>query len=153
MQIPPLCIHCGSFARLTTGREVYPHRADLRPLRFWACAPCEAFVGCHKPGAFVDLADGRRLESDGTLPLGRPANAALRQQRSAVHAQLDRLWRSSDKPGRRRRFVYAELGLRMGLSVDETHVGLFDGPRCEQALEALVGVRDALLVEIRAKRL
>lgn len=42
------CDYCGNDAMLVSGRAIYPHRPDLFRLNFWQCAPCDAYVGCHK---------------------------------------------------------------------------------------------------------
>ena len=34
-------------ARLTDGKERYPHRQDLYELPFWVCDNCGGYVGCH----------------------------------------------------------------------------------------------------------
>ena len=43
------CCGCGKKVspRLTSGKEVYPHRSDLIKLPFWKCDKCGNFVGCH----------------------------------------------------------------------------------------------------------
>lgn len=60
-----ICSYCNNEAKLVSGNVIYPHRPDLAYLRFWQCAPCAAYVGCHKGT---------------TKPLGRIANAELRQE-------------------------------------------------------------------------
>lgn len=72
-----ICSYCNKPAELVTGKEIYPHRPDLYPKKFWRCRPCTAYVGCHKPNAGY---------GDGTRPLGRLANAELRAAKSAAHA-------------------------------------------------------------------
>lgn len=44
------CCGCGETvtARLTDGREIYPHRQDLSGLPFWKCDTCGNYVGCHR---------------------------------------------------------------------------------------------------------
>ena len=134
---PATCAHCSLACRLTTGREVYPHRKDLSDLRFWVCESCEARVGCHKEGAVVD-----GETSDGTMPLGRAANAALRRARSEVHKKLDPIWRTQPKKERRvaRRRVYRVISRYMGLPMHQTHVGMFNLEQCRQAWRALDAV-------------
>ena len=72
----PVCPYCGSITELRTGAEIYPRHPDLAGRLFYACVPCDAWVGCHD--------DGR--------PLGTPANAALRAERRKTHQVFDRLW-------------------------------------------------------------
>ena len=69
-------------ARLTDGKEIYPHRADLGDLPFWVCDTCRNYVGCaHK-------------SRDRTRPLGNIATPELRNARQHIHAILDPLWKS-----------------------------------------------------------
>lgn len=79
------CDYCGRPARLVGGAEVYPHRPDLSSKRFWLCRPCDAWVGCHPK------AEPRRGGlGDGTVPLGRLANADLRRAKQRAHAAVER---------------------------------------------------------------
>ena len=116
------CPYCGKPAQLTTGEYIYPHRHDLKELRFWVCWPCEAHVGCHREGARVGT-----VVSDGTLPLGRLANAALRKAKSRAHAAFDPIW----KTGRmRRRQAYSWLAKELGIAVEDCRIGMFDEHQC-----------------------
>lgn len=74
------CCHCDDIvkARLTDGTEIYPHRKDLKDLRFWVCENCDNYVGCHR---------------DSTDPLGSIPGPMLRQARRRVHKVLDPLWK------------------------------------------------------------
>jgi hypothetical protein len=117
------CQYCGKPGELVTGREVYPHRADLAAKPFWACLPCGAWVGCH-PGT--------------TKRLGRLANAELRRLRSQAHAAFDPLW----KNGGRRRDEYRWLAEQMGIAAKDCHMGWFDERQCEQVV-AIVAARQA----------
>lgn len=135
----PTCAHCEQPAHLTTGAKVYPHRPDLHSLRFWHCEPCEAYVGCHRKGAWV-VADGVKRESDGTLALGRPANAALRRARNAAHAAFDPLWK--DGPYSRRN-AYAWLAKGLGIRVADCHIATFDLAQCRRVID-LVKARETV---------
>lgn len=142
----PSCMSCKTAerVRLTDGREIYPHRPDLHEKPIWICDSCGGRVGCHP----------------GTLdPLGTPADAELRRARSMLHDHmLDPLWRRADassiyakseKDDHSRRIirraarvrVYAYLADRLGLTQDETHVGMFDLETCRKAWVILRGVK------------
>lgn len=127
----PRCDACDRDCALQTGRETYPHRPDLVDVRTWVCKGCGARVGCH-PGT--------------DRPLGTPANRELQRARRMLHdALLDPLWRRASRekhgrPGRRRALVYKFLAHRLGISRDETHVGMFSLERCRAAWRALKGV-------------
>lgn len=134
----PNCAHCGNEARLVDGSVVYPHRPDLFALNFWVCDECDARCGCHKPGAQTEIG-----VSDGTMPLGTPANAHLRALRSSVHRRLDPLWMGAAAKKLRhtaRRRTYRVLARALGLTMEETHVGMFSATQCHEALRALQGM-------------
>lgn len=86
-------------ARLTDGKEMYPHRSDLYELPFWKCDSCGAFVGTH------------HKTSERTKPLGYLATPALKKWRMAIHSTLDPLW----KEGKiKRGQAYAYISHRLG---------------------------------------
>lgn len=118
------CDYCGSDAPLVTGAEVYPHRADLHSKLFYLCRPCEAWVGTH----------------DGTSePLGRLANAELRQWKSMAHAAFDPLWRAKIRQGSRKKHArgagYQWLAGQLGIEADLCHIGMFDVAMCRRVVE------------------
>ncbi len=117
----PICPYCGAPAQLTTGRHVYPHRADLADKRFYQCRPCGAYVGCHP---------------NTDRPLGGLANAELRRWRQRVHAAFDPHWkRARDTYARSR--AYRRLADGLGIPQDECHTGSFDLERCKAALAVI----------------
>ncbi len=140
---PPACSYCGQPARLVTGETIYPHLPRLADLHFWRCEPCDAYVGTH-PGT--------------RIPLGILANAELRRARKILHGQrLDPIWKNAPNCGAyeydagderalkvirasARRRVYAYLGHKLGLTIDETHAGMFTIEQCRAAWVALKGV-------------
>lgn len=126
------CHHCQNPCRLTTGKEVYAHRPDLYDLKFWKCTHCiDSFVGCHKPGARVKIL-GYYEVSDGTLPLGTAANAALRKMRSEAHKVFDPKW----KNGRRHRgTAYAILSAMTGISHEQCHISMMSLAQCHKVIE------------------
>jgi hypothetical protein len=84
MRLTIHCCGCGVpvSARLTDGRELYPHRPDLSAVPFWRCDECGNWVGCH------------HRSRDRTRPLGTIPTPALRAARRRVHDAVDPLWRS-----------------------------------------------------------
>lgn len=142
---PPECPACKALARLTNGREIYPHRPDLAEQAFWKCdGGCGGHVGCHPRS---------------TDPLGTPANGELRRARSILHEQLiDPLWREADRTGlyepesdharhlirtAARGRVYGYLADKLGIARADTHTGMFDLETCRRAWRALIGVKYA----------
>lgn len=110
------CPYCRAAAPRVTGADIYPHRPDLASKSFFACMPCEAWVGCHPNGK----------------PLGRLANAELRRAKQSVHLVFDPLWRSGAMS---RSSAYAWLATALGIGKDECHIGMFDVERCRMAAQ------------------
>jgi zinc-finger-containing domain len=97
-------IHCCACtreveARLTDGREIYPHRPDLHSLPFWRCDACGNFVGCH------------HKTKNRTEPLGCIPTAELKEARKKLHALIDPIWQSG-KMGRRE--LYEAISREVG---------------------------------------
>lgn len=95
------CTGCGEDveARLTTGKERYPHRPDLYELPFWKCDTCLGYVGCH------------HKTNNPTSPLGYIATPAILDARKKIHALLDPLWKSGKiKRGQAYAYVTKRLG-------------------------------------------
>ena len=126
------CPYCHQPAALVTGTAIYPRRADLASLKFHQCAPCAAYVGCHKPGDFA-VVGGKKVVSDGTLALGRLANAELRRAKQQAHAAFDPLWQARTM-GRKQ--AYAWLAKQLGLHQVAAHIGEFDVDQCMRVVEA-----------------
>ena len=138
----PICPTCETAARLTDGREIYPHRPDLADKPIWACTVCEdTYVGCH-PGT--------------EEPLGFPADAALREARILLHhRRIDPLWKDAPRTGGYGRLdpagitqvqraargrVYGFLAARIGLTRETCHTAMFTLEQCREAWTALTGV-------------
>jgi len=110
------CCGCGEevTARLTDGREVYPHRRDLAGLPFWKCDGCGNHVGCHHKTA------------DRTRPLGIIPTPELRNARSHIHRILDPIWQ-----GKRiaRGKIYAILSDKIGRQYHTGEIRTLDEAR------------------------
>ena len=113
-----LCPYCGGNAKLVGGLTIYPHRPDLHEKKFYQCAPCDAYVGCH-PGT--------------TNALGRLANAELRKAKMAAHSAFDPLWKSGAK---KRGSAYAWLSDALGMNKKDCHIGMMDVADCHRVVEA-----------------
>ena len=96
------CVACQSDvdARLTSGKEIYPHRKDLAELPFWRCDTCKNYVGCHHKTA------------DRTKPLGVIPTKELMRARGMLHRVIDPIWKSGRMT---RRDLYAEMARRLGI--------------------------------------
>lgn len=90
---------CDVQARLTDGKERYPHRPDLYDIPFWRCDTCGNYVGCH------------HKTDNPTRPLGCIASPEILSARKKIHAILDPLWKSGKiKRGK----AYAHVTHRLG---------------------------------------
>lgn len=88
-------------ARLTNGREIYPHRPDLYSLPFWRCKVCRNFVGCH------------HKTKNPTEPLGCIPTPELKKERQRLHSLIDPMWQSGRID---RRKLYEAISRRVGWS-------------------------------------
>jgi hypothetical protein len=86
-------------ARLTDGKEIYPHREDLFIRPFWKCDECGNYVGCHYK------------TDDPTRPLGNIPFPLLRDWRRMLHNRLDPIWKA---PGWSRNQLYKYLSRQLG---------------------------------------
>lgn len=120
MTTAPLCNECGSAARLTTGAEIYPHRADLAAKPFWRCATpgCNSWCGCH-PG--TDAA------------LGTPAGRATRDARQDAHISFDAIWRSGAMT---RHGAYRWLSEATGMKPQDCHISLMTESQARDVVRA-----------------
>ncbi len=116
-QPPPVCPYCSAVAVLVGGEVIYPHRPDLAAKKFWRCAPCMAYVGCHPHT---------------TNALGRLANAELRAAKQAAHAAFDPLWKKGQQ---HRSTAYAWLAERLGKQDGTCHIGMMDVADCKRVVE------------------
>lgn len=124
MTANPTCPYCNDAAQLVSGNAIYPHRPDLYHLRFWQCASCEAYVGCHR----------------GTeRPLGRLANAELRLAKQQAHAAFDPLWKfhtwGDGYQTMTRNAAYGWLADQLGIARAGCHIGMFDVEQCQRVVE------------------
>jgi len=115
------CPYCEGEVKLVGGDVIYPHRPDLFEKRFWHCAPCQAYVGCH----------GNTDE-----PLGRLANAELRKAKMAAHRAFDPLWREFPKEERKgkRKGAYKWLAKALEIAPEDCHIGMFSLERCREVI-------------------
>ncbi|CFQ59445.1 Protein of uncharacterised function (DUF3268) [Yersinia frederiksenii] len=121
------CDYCGKGAKLVRGHEVYPQRQDLASQFFWSCAPCGAYVGCHK-------------NSD-AYPLGRLANAQLRAAKRLAHAAFDPLWQEF---GMKRPEAYEWLAGQLEISMSQCHIGMFDLDQCRRVQKLATDYKNSL---------
>jgi hypothetical protein len=114
------CPYCGTLAGLIDSAQIHGRSFGL----VWACLPCKAWVGVHK-------SDNR--------PLGTLANAETRYARGMAHSRFDPLWKAqlskTEPKYRTRGRAYSWLAERLGVPVQECHIGLFDLVTCVRVVE------------------
>lgn len=104
-----------------SGETIYPHRPDLFALQFWCCVHCDAWVGCHRGT---------------TKPLGRLANAELRQAKQDAHVAFDALWRRTTPAGTfDRGGAYTWLAQQLDIERADCHIGMMDVEQCRRVVE------------------
>lgn len=89
-------------ARLTDGREIYPHRRDLAEIPFWKCDGCGNHVSCHHR----HHDESKRLDPQGVI-----ATQEIKEARSHIHRILDPLWKKKLMP---RGKVYSRIAKALG---------------------------------------
>jgi len=116
-----ICPYCQGKALLVQFKDPgYPYARDWGQV--WACpCPAKAYVGVHR----------------GTnIPLGRLADADLRNARRAAHAAFDPLWQRRADRGQQqilaRTDEYRKLARALGIPARECHIGWFDVEQCER---------------------
>lgn len=102
------CTSCGQTvsARLTNGRERYPHRPDLAQVPFYTHDKCNSWVGTH------------RKTKQPYRPLGVLADEEMMVYRKRIHELLDPIWQSGV---RGRGQIYRRMSREMG--VESYHTG------------------------------
>ena len=121
--LSPICPYCSApSVYLPSSASLYGGR-NFGPV--WICPPCQAWVGCHTGTA---------------KPLGRLADAALRQAKQDAHAAFDPLWQArqrrdgtSEHDARSR--GYAWLAEQLGVSAKDCHIGMFDLATCRRVVD------------------
>jgi len=123
------CCECGKEvnARLTNGREVYPHRPDLFKIPIWKCDTCKNFVGCH------------HKTDTPTKPLGVIANQEIKNARMEIHRVLDVLWKSKLYS---RGDVYRMLKEKLGHEYHTAEIKSLE--EVKRVLTAIKEIKDAI---------
>ena len=115
-----MCPYCDKQAVLTDSAVIYGESYGM----IWLCRTCRAYVGVHKG-------------DKNYKPLGRLANAELREWKKRAHAAFDPVWQEGKRD---RSAAYSWLANEMGLSwVEDCHIGLFDVEQCKKVVEICTG--------------
>ncbi len=109
------------------GDAAYPYRDEHGAL--WICPPCEAWIGIYP-------------RSKRNVPLGRLANAELRQAKSDLHAALEPLVAAKMRRDGCNAFEARAKGIRwlaaqVGADVASSTLHTFDAQQCRQAIDLI----------------
>ena len=128
LELPPpvqvMCPNCGTPCELVHPREIYGPDHWRITSYLYLCRGCGRYVGCH-PGT--------------AQPLGTPTDEEGRRARRLAHAAFDLLFKDGWMS---RTTAYIWLADKLGIEVEECHIGMFDRERCEQVMQlAMAEVR------------
>jgi zinc-finger-containing domain len=121
----PICEYCGANAKLTRfGDEPYPYRDDHGPV--WVCTPCQAWIGIF-------------TRSARNVPLGRLANAQLREWKAKLHSALEpmaeaKVRRDGGKIFAARAKGYKWLAGHLSIEEQKCSIHLLDIDQCKAAV-------------------
>lgn len=114
----PVCPYCGRTAAFKDSSVIYGRSYG----RVWICPGwpgCDSYVGVHR---------GTRI------PLGRMANAELREAKKNAHAVFDGWWKAR---GMKRSKAYKALAEMLGIRMSDCHIGMFDVQQCCDVLRVI----------------
>jgi len=114
------CPYCAQQAQLVDSKTIYPH-SDRDYGKFWHCPTDQAWVGVHK-------------NSPRFAPLGRLANAELRDWKMKAHAVFDPFWKGGLM---NRRKAYKMMQQILGVSKAEAHIGMLNVEQCQALIQEL----------------
>jgi hypothetical protein len=115
------CDYCKQPAVLVTGSDIYPHRKDLHYGMYWQCKKCSAYVGVHR--------------NSNNKPLGRLANAELREAKQEAHKAFDPIWKEGQLTrSQAYRWLYYQLRDQYNIKKKNCHIGTFDVEACTRTV-------------------
>lgn len=120
----PICPYCGNKAKLVDSSKIYGHK---KYGMFWLCRDCVSWVGTHE-------------NSPDHKPLGRLANAELREWKIKAHDLFDRLWNikiivAGISKGEARKSAYKWLSETLDIPPEKCHIGMMDVDDCKRVFE------------------
>jgi len=123
METSVTCPYCEAAAVLVDSAEVYRRSYGM----IWLCRPCKAWVGVHRDNPYHK-------------PLGRLANAELRDWKKRAHAKFDPLWkgkirRDGCSKSKAREAGYKWLANQLEIRYRDCHIGMFDVEKCKKVVE------------------
>lgn len=116
---PTECRFCKSKVELVENKAIYGENYGRWPYSYLCTKEsCRAYVGCH-PNTHI--------------PLGTLADRPTREARKKAKTALDNLWRHYGYMSRGK--AYKNLAKALKIPIEECHIGWFDIPMCERAVE------------------
>lgn len=116
---PPRCPYCGDISVCRNSTFVYGNKKNLIPGKVFVCInypECAAYVGTHNSGPYAEF------------PLGRLADAQLREAKKMAHRIFDGLWQKEKLMTRKE--AYAWMQRIMRLSPRDAHIGEMTFEQC-----------------------
>ena len=108
-----ICPYCGAKPELIDSAEIYNGKS-FGPI--YICRPCGAYVGVYE---------------NTNKPLGRLADAKLRELKKQAHEVFDQIWKLKFK---RRYYAYRWLSEQLQRPYDYTHIGMMDEETCKKVI-------------------
>lgn len=124
------CPYCGNAPELVDSTVVYGKSYGL----IWLCSPCRAWVGVHK--------------TDNKTPLGRLANAELRDWKKIAHENFDPIWKDG---GMTRNEAYDWMAIALKIPRHQAHIGMLDVMQCRQLVTACMNYKSQKLIDNNEK--
>ena len=133
----PVCTFTVAVNRRKQGAEAGQQEADFFRVTTWRqqAENCNRYLA---KGRKVGVVGNLTMETYTDKPLGRLANAELREWKKKAHAAFDPLWQGGKM---RRNQAYAWLAQRLGLPTHLTHIGMFDVITCQQVVRICTNER------------
>lgn len=141
-----VCDYCGKDAALVAGDVIYPSNPQAHHRMFWFCKPCDAWTATHE-------------NSPTHKPIGRMANAQLREARKRALMAFNPLWLAGHGMFLQANLLvsksycvgvaYKWLADRMGITTKTCHIGSMNEQQCEQAKRICQSLGNELLVRFQ----
>lgn len=115
-----ICPYCNKPSKYVDSEIIYGKSYGM----VYYCGDCRAWVGVHKG---TDKA------------LGRLANKELRDWKIKAHDLFDKMWMVRMQQGysknNARNMAYRWLSEQLNLTIDKTHIGMFDVDQCKKVVD------------------
>lgn len=118
----PLCQYCNTPSILRPASFIYPGRHDILK-NFWACNNgCDAYVGTHGNGDWINF------------PLGELSDSELRTLKKKAHELFDPIWKNKIYP---RGYCYKWMQKILELPEPDAHIGELNVEQVSRLIQSL----------------